>query len=54
VAINSTKKAFPNGKIICSMDRKAFKGWQKQAIRTHLEELNIPLLKTKSILELVN
>lgn len=54
VAIESTKKAFPNGKIICSMDRKAFKGWQKQAIRNHLQELNIPLLKTKSILELVN
>lgn len=53
VAIESTKKAFPGGEIICSMDRKAFKGWQKQAIRKHLEELNIPLLRTKSILELI-
>ena len=54
VAIESTKKAFPNGKIICSMDRKAFKGWQKQAIRAHLKELNIPLMKSKFILELIN
>jgi D-aminoacyl-tRNA deacylase len=53
VAIESTKRAFPNGNIICSMDRKAFKGWQKQAIRAHLAELDIPLLKSKSILELI-
>jgi len=36
------------------MDRKAFKGWQKQAIRAHLKELNIPLMKSKFILELIN
>tara|TARA_B100001559_G_C16238886_1_gene501404 strand:- start:128 stop:700 length:573 start_codon:yes stop_codon:yes gene_type:complete len=50
--INSTKQAFPNGNIVCSMDKKAFKGWQRQAIREYLEEINIPLLNTKSILEL--
>ena len=27
------------------MDKKAFKGWQRQAIRDLLEELEIPLLK---------
>ena len=51
-AINSTKQAFPNGNVVCSMDKKAFKGWQRQAIRTHLEELNVPLLNTKSLMEL--
>ena len=51
-AINSTKNAFPNGNIVCSMDKKAFKGWQRQAIREYLQELQIPLLNTKSILEL--
>ena len=50
--INSTKQAFPNGNIVCSMDKKAFKGWQRQAIREYLEEINIQLLNTKSILEL--
>ena len=50
--INSTKQAFPNGNVVCSMDKKAFKGWQRHAIREYLEEINIPLLNTKSILEL--
>lgn len=53
-AVQSTKLAFPNGNIICSMDKKAFKGWQRQAIRDYLEELKIPLMNTKSILELLS
>ena len=32
-ALAATKKAFPNGEIVCSMDKKAFRGWQRQAIR---------------------
>ena len=52
-AVQSTKLAFPNGNIICSMDKKAFKGWQRQAIREHLIDINIPLMNTKSILELI-
>ena len=52
-AVESTKQAFPNGKIICSMDKKAFKGWQRQAIREHLIAIDIPLMNTKSILELL-
>lgn len=49
----STKKAFPGGEIIFSMDKKAFKGWQRQAIRDHLITLNAPLLNSKSILALL-
>ncbi|MBK71384.1 MAG: hypothetical protein CMB43_03030 [Euryarchaeota archaeon] len=50
-AISATKQAFPNGKIICSMDKKAFRGWQRQAIRDYLSQQRIPLLTTKQILE---
>ena len=37
------------GKIIFSMDKKAFKGWQRQAIRDHLATLQAPLLTSKNI-----
>ena len=53
-ALDATKKAFPNGQIICSMDKKAFRGWQRQAIRDHLAEVNIPLLTTKQIIEMLD
>jgi len=49
-AIASTQSAFPGGEVVCSMDKKAFKGWQRQAIRDLLEELNIPLLKSAEII----
>ena len=52
-ALAATKMAFPGGKIICSMDKKAFRGWQRQAIRDYLSARNIPLLTTKQILELL-
>ena len=52
--VNSTKAAFPNGKIIISMDKKAFRGWQRQAIRDYLAGRAIPLLTTKQILELLD
>jgi len=49
-AIRATKMAFPGGEIICSMDKKAFKGWQRQAIRDLLTELEVPLLKRAQII----
>ena len=49
-AISSTKSAFPGGEVVCSMDKKAFKGWQRQAIRDLLEELEVPLLKRAEII----
>jgi D-aminoacyl-tRNA deacylase len=52
-ALAATKIAYPGGKIICSMDKKAFRGWQRQAIRDYLSARNIPLLTTKQILELL-
>ena len=49
-AITSTKLAYPGGEVVCSMDKKAFKGWQRQAIRDLLEELEVPLLKRAEII----
>jgi D-aminoacyl-tRNA deacylase len=49
-AIAATKMAYPGGEIVCSMDKKAFKGWQRQAIRDLLEELEVPLLKRAEII----
>jgi len=49
-AIAATKLAYPGGDVVCSMDKKAFKGWQRQAIRDLLEELDIPLLKRAEII----
>lgn len=49
-AIAATRMAFPEGFLVCSMDKKAFKGWQRQAIRDFLEEEGIPLLTSKEIL----
>jgi len=48
-AITSTRKAFPGGEIVVSIDKKAFKGWQRQAIRDHLNVLDIPMLTTRQI-----
>lgn len=50
----ATQKSFPNGQIIFSMDKKAFKGWQRQAIREHLAKLDAPLLTTKAIQSLLD
>ena len=36
------------------MDKKAFKGWQRQAIREHLAKLDAPLLTTKAIQSLLD
>ncbi len=48
-ALEATRRSFPGGDLICSMDKKAFKGWQRQAIRDLLEDEGIPLLTTKQI-----
>jgi len=50
-ALEATKKSFPLGDLVCSMDKKAFKGWQRQAVREHLNSLSIPLLTSKGVLE---
>ena len=49
-AIAATQAGYPGGEIVCSMDKKAFKGWQRQAIRDLLTELDVPLLKRAEII----
>ncbi len=47
--LEATRTSFPGGDIVCSMDKKAFKGWQRQAIRAYLESVGVPLLTTHQI-----
>ena len=50
-ALDATRRAFPEGTIVCSMDKKAFKGWQRQAVRELLNSEDVPLLTTHQIKE---
>ena len=49
-AIESTISAFPGGEIFVHLDRKSFKGWQRDAICTLLKDKNIPILRKKEII----
>ena len=51
-ALIATKKAYPGGEIVASLEKKSFKGWQRQAIRELLVELDVPILRTKAIAEI--
>lgn len=53
-AIRSTKIAFPGCQLVASMDKKSFRGWQRQAVRDLMEELNIPLIRSKDYIELIS
>ena len=35
ICLESTKISFPNGNIIAHLDRKSFKGWQRQSIKRY-------------------
>ena len=52
-AIRSTRIAFPGCQIVLSMDKKSFRGWQRQAIRDYAADNQIPLIKTKQYEELL-
>ncbi len=49
-AIESTRLAFPKGEIWAYMDRKSFKGWQRQSIKRHLQDIGIPLGRTRDFI----
>ena len=53
-ALDATRVSFPGGDVVCSMDKKAFKGWQRQAIRDRLEVLGVPLLTSRQIKERIS
>lgn len=51
-AISATRLAFPGAEVWAYMDRKSFKGWQRQAIRRYLESIGIPLGRTRDFVSL--
>ena len=52
-ALSSTKMAFPGGNIVCNVEKKSFKGWQRQLIYEHLESVGIEVVRTDAFLEMV-
>jgi D-aminoacyl-tRNA deacylase len=51
--IQSTQKAFPGGSVTATVEKKSFKGWQRQLIYQHLESISIPVMRSKPFLEMV-
>ena len=49
-AIESTRHAFPGADVWAYLDRKSFKGWQRQAIRVHLEAIGVPMGRTRDFI----
>tara|TARA_S200000501_G_scaffold85063_1_gene77687 strand:+ start:8992 stop:9969 length:978 start_codon:yes stop_codon:yes gene_type:complete len=45
VAIKQTCESFPNQKVVAHLDRKSFKGWQRQSIKRYLESMNIEIFR---------
>lgn len=45
VSYEATKAAFPGGEVIAHLDHKSFKGWQKNAVTSYLQEQNIRIGK---------
>ena len=52
-ALTSTQKAYPGGRIVCNVEKKSFKGWQRQLIFSYLESRSIEVVRTKAFLEMV-
>ena len=49
-SIESTRSAFPGGRIFVHLDKKSFKGWQREALRHLLAEIKVPILRGREIL----
>lgn len=48
-SVESTRTAFPGGNLFAHLDRKSFKGWQRTAILSLLEELEVPVRRGKDL-----
>ena len=48
-SVESTMSAFPGGQFFAHLDRKSFKGWQRTAILSLLEELGVPVRRGKEL-----
>lgn len=51
--VQSTRESFPEGTIVATVEKKSFKGWQRQLIYQHLESISVPILRSKPFLEMV-
>ncbi len=47
VSVESTRDAFPDGLVMAHLDRKSFKGWQRRVIKRLLNELKVPVGRTR-------
>jgi len=51
-SLEATQISFPGGNIFVHLDRKSFKGWQRNCIISFLNEKNIPVYRLKEIVSL--
>ena len=49
IAIEATRIAFPGGSVFAHLDRKSFKGWQRQALASLLSDFDVPIFRGKQI-----
>ena len=47
VSVESTRRAFSGGEVMVHLDRKSFKGWQRRVIKRLLNELDVPVGRTR-------
>ena len=52
-ALSSTGIAYPGGKIVCNVEKKSFKGWQRQLIYGYLETIGVDVVRSNAFLEMV-
>ena len=52
-AIASTQRAYPGGTIVCNVEKKSFKGWQRQLIYGYLDSIGVEVVKSNAFLEMV-
>jgi len=48
-ALSSTKISYPGGRIVCMIEKKAFKGWQRTLLKEYCAELGLEILQRKEI-----
>jgi len=51
-SLEATQTSFPGGDIFVHLDRKSFKGWQRNSIISFLNKKNIPVYRLKEIISL--
>jgi D-aminoacyl-tRNA deacylase len=47
--VRKTREAFPGGVVFAHLDRKSFKGWQRRALISELDELAVPVRRGRDM-----